>query len=466
MTLQLPSTAENFPLSFFVTSPLHDGESKRPGIVFWIAAITLFAVALSPHDLTLAALNAVLDRIYVSPDLSARLEAVSGKFFRSTRAEFLDILVNSVAIPTKKVLFVASFLLLVYPVLRCVMAADWARDRLLLHRALKRSALVFFGLMLLVTPIGLKSLGDGYGRMSLAPYAEPAGLFSRRFLAPAIAELFGMSGYLYFFLFSLLVAFGVIFFVILWLNRQGIELGWLPLLSLCTSSFVIFNFEMPGYVDQLMIMLALLMAATPMSSVARLGIVALAMATHELSLVIFIPLVMLFGTAIERKGMVILGVVYGSLFLILNASWFGSISTVHSAIPPYGKSPLQFFIEEPGLIFLGILASHKLLWIFPVIAAWRAFRRGSYWPAVAVLFPLLFPLFTLPFAIDTSRLMGWGFAGVLLALLYLVKREGKMPQYFMPLMLVNLLVPSLYIGLNTGPLIFPGLYKILYGWMW
>ncbi len=445
---------------------MYDNARQWPGVTFWIAATALFAVALSPHEVTLFLFNSLLDRIYASPELSAQLQSISGKFFRSTREEFLDILVNSIAVPTKKLLFIGSLAVLAYPVVRGVSKTEWVKDWALLQSLLKRSVVIFFGLAFLVTPIGLKSLGDGYGRMSLAPYAEPAGLFSRRFLAPALAEFLGMSGYVYFFIFSLAIAFGVVFLLILWLNRAGIELGWLPLLSLCTSSFVIFNFEMPGYVDQMMILLALLMAVTPLSSAGILGIVALAMATHELSLVIFVPLIMLFASRTERAGIVILMVIYGSLFVLLNTAWFGAISNVHGSIPPYGKSPLQFFVEEPGLTALGILASHKLLWLIPLLAIGSAIRANRRQPAFSMAWILAVPLLTLPFAIDTSRLMGWGFAGVLLGLLYFARMDEKFLEKLKPLFLFNLVIPSVYVGLNTGPLIFPGLYRILYGWLW
>lgn len=71
------------------------------------------------------------------------------------------------------------------------------------------------------------------------------------------------------------------------------------------------------------------------------------------------------------------------------------------------------------------------------------------------------------FGVDTSRLMGFAFPGFLVALAVVTKylEQGKAKRLLIPLFIVNLLLPSFNIGLNSGIEFFPGLYQFLYGWM-
>ncbi len=85
--------------------------------------------------------------------------------------------------------------------------------------------------------------------------------------------------------------------------------------------------------------------------------------------------------------------------------------------------------------------------------------------ATTILALMLLPLMLVPFAVDTSRFAGFGFFGLLVAVRYAIEHEVLKPKTFMALSVVNLLIPSVYIGVNSGVMLFPGLYRVVYWWM-
>jgi hypothetical protein len=101
------------------------------------------------------------------------------------------------------------------------------------------------------------------------------------------------------------------------------------------------------------------------------------------------------------------------------------------------------------------------LWLVP-IAAWLSRGGASLKQRLCLTITLLFPFTMLPL-VDTSRLIGWGFVGFLFFCAHLLSVEQRpWARWAGRLTLVlNLLIPSLYCGTNTGIIALPGLYERL-----
>jgi hypothetical protein len=84
-------------------------------------------------------------------------------------------------------------------------------------------------------------------------------------------------------------------------------------------------------------------------------------------------------------------------------------------------------------------------------------RRSEAWFIVAVIGAGVLMTFS---AVDTSRLMGFAFPALLVSLAILKdsvsSRTGRLILF--SLFAVNLLIPSVYVGLNSGLRTFRGLY--------
>jgi hypothetical protein len=65
--------------------------------------------------------------------------------------------------------------------------------------------------------------------------------------------------------------------------------------------------------------------------------------------------------------------------------------------------------------------------------------------------------------VDTSRNVGYGFFGMLIALAILLGEEKKFPgfQMLFYIALANIILPSYYVGLNTGFQSYTGLYYLI-----
>ncbi len=445
---------------FFLPSA-PSGRSEAVNKWFWFAVVVLFVVAVTPFETAVMPLTAFLDWVYASSSRTESLREISGKFARSDRTEFLNILVSSLLIPTKKILFLVSVFALVLPIASATRALFRFGEPEMLRRLMRKTMVVFGALVVLVIPFGLKSLGDNYGELSLAPFGAPASLFSRRLLVPGLAESIGLSGYFYYFLFSMAIAFAVVMLLVLWFELSGIQLDLIALISICTSSFVYFNFAFPGYVDGMLVGFVLLLGVVPLDSRSRLGVVALSLCTHELSILMLAPLAILFFSKEERIQAFLVFLVYGLLFVLLNIPWMDRLIENHRSFPPYGISPVQYFSDNPGLLVGGVAIAFKLFWVVPIVAILYAIRNEEVRIAWAIAAVILFPLASLPFALDTSRLMGWSFVALLIGLQYLINTGVLTQRSVRVLAVANLLVPSFYIGLNSGIISQPGLYDVI-----
>lgn len=445
------------------TFDAEQGETKQLNqmLIFWIAVVALFAVATISLETALLPFAAMLDKIRSSPEINSYLQAVSGKFASLDREGMLRLVTVSVIIPIKKIVFLLSVATLLFWPLKSLRRAPWL---LLGGRArLWIATKAFCFMALLVFPLRLRSLGDSYAHMSISPFDEPFGVLYRRLLMPAIANIFGLSGYVFFLALSLIIAFVLLYILLVWLEKSDVKVNQIFLVSLLTCSFFIYAFEMPGYPDQLAMIFLILIVLLPLSELGKLSLAALALATHEASVLMLFPVVLFTFSQKEQQRFFLLILLYGLLALAGAGFDIRSLVNIHSSVG--AAKPLTYFIENPLLLFAGVFIGYKLFWIAIGIAVVKTWNIGDRRLSLFILVALFTPLIILPFAVDTSRLAGLGFFGMLLAVKFLMERNIINPAVAVAFSIANLLIPSFYVGLNSGIVFQPGLYRLVWWWM-
>jgi hypothetical protein len=120
--------------------------------------------------------------------------------------------------------------------------------------------------------------------------------------------------------------------------------------------------------------------------------------------------------------------------------------------------------RHPGEAMLGIFIAHKLLWVVWLWAILLLLTRRRLAEAGVLMLLSAGPLATVVLAMDTSRVVGFGFAGMLAAIHWLT---GELRSRFARLLFVALLVGTIlipYIPTGVRYLLVPsaGVYRELY----
>jgi hypothetical protein len=352
--------------------------------------------------------------------------------------------------PVKGVVFLCSLAVLVSPVVRessrLLKDTEWESFRAQCITSLKAT----FIMSLLIAPLSLQFMGREYGNMSLDPFAHDNILYFRRLLMPVIANILFLRGPILYFVFSLICNFILILLTQVWLVKNDIKLKFWQFVSLLTSSYVIFQFQSPGYTDVLLHIFLLLSVTFPFSERAKVTILTLSLLTHAVfSLTI---LVVLAFFLLDRDALV----KYYLICILYIFFWMGgfgfSVSHAFHVHDARGLSGVEWVMAYPLLEILGIFFSFKLLWTI-IVAALIILARKKQLKLTAEIALLLLCALALTFlGVDTSRHFGWSFYALLLSL-KVVNDEAKRDaegRLFNVIFIVNLLIPSIYVGLNTG----------------
>jgi hypothetical protein len=445
------------PVGFVLSDP--DRPDGPLGPAFWTAVGLLFVAILTPREAGTALIALVLNGIEQSPVLTDVVRRISRKAASADRPVLEEFLYTAVVSPTRKILFLTAVSVLAWPLVSAGRAAEWCRDRHGLRRYSRITAIVFAGVLLLVLPAGLRQMGDGFARLSEDPFGAPASEYARRLVVPALAEALGFRGGVYYLLYSLLLGLLSVFLLVVWCDRARLRLPVWALVSVASSSFIVYNHLMPGYVDQMLVILVFALGLLPLDSRGRLAVVTLGLGTHELSVLLLGPLAIWTFSPRERKAAAVVTILYGSIFLLANGPWLGRLVEAHASIGPFGWTPLEYARGFPDRLLLGVLAAQKAFWI--VIAAallWTWRTSGQLrWPLTLIVAA---PLAVLPMVVDTSRFAGWTFVALLLAIRITVENHASGRSWVRGVAAVNLAIPSVYVGLNTGPITGPGLYQL------
>ena len=445
----MAAALEALPTSPRPTLRLED--SNRPPVLGrWGAGLSVLALFVAVHS--------PIDRVVHA--LLAVQRGLGGAVLAGTaRAEHEALLARAYVQPLRQLLFVVGVVPLLIVILRALAAPEVRR----LLRAVAPTALVACLICaVLAVPfrgsLGVAGMGEAYLKHSLQPFATGSGWYYRRLLTVGLANVTGLSGGLYYpasLGLTLALTVAVAAFTRARLRLTGM-VQLVVVTSICTSQFVFFAFLSPGYVEPLGFALLLVPWIAPTQSEERLACWALVLSCHEALAVALLPLLIVLEGR-DRLPLLALLALYGLLLMLSFGFDLGAILRVQTQLKE--GSSWDFFRSAGGWLALAIFAAHKLLWlaIGGALVDARHARRARAFVAVAALLPLL----TLPIAVDGSRMVGFGFLGVLAALELFARHASR--RVLVALAALNLLIPSFYVGLNTGPRLEPGLYRSAVG---
>ena len=137
-------------------------------------------------------------------------------------------------------------------------------------------------LSILTFGLGNDGMGLTYARISERPFDQDLGEYSTQLLMPAIAYILHLRGFWPYYIFFIFLTIIFIALLYSW-NEASAQLKFWQFVSLCTSSFVIYQFEIPGYSDILVFIFFILVMRGGFSSKAKLSLLILALITHESS---------------------------------------------------------------------------------------------------------------------------------------------------------------------------------------
>jgi hypothetical protein len=457
-----------------------------PQKLFWVVVFNAFVMANLPTARISAAGFSVLE---VLPDtLSKKLLPLSADMQRASQQ-----ITEHVFVPLKELLFLLSLLAIAYPIIRCVSKSRGFWRRLGIKRTVLPALTLFAALSFLVFPYsyprglhshpsGLAGNGQIFGQMSVAPFQENNPMFYKRLLKPAIAHFIHLDGYLRYYFFSLVCTYILILLTVVFsetrllpatsgerhLQTPNPTARWLIYLSLMTSSFLLTDFQWPGYSDHLSFILVLLMAIIPITSQARLATLALCLLNHDGIALALVPVILCCFPKPERVT-ALLGV---GLFYGIVAAGFGfSIHTGlqgHHSVTASG-SVWEAVLQDPGFFLASLFFTYKLLWIVPAIAVAMLLNQKDKATLTAIVGITFFPVLLTLLAWDTTRVAGFGWLGLLIALGILMQEWRRRPKVYhyalLALISANLVFPSYNVVLGFKDTFskypYPGFYMLI-----
>jgi hypothetical protein len=306
------------------------------------------------------------------------------------------------------------------------------------------------------------SLGVDYQALSLEPFGQATGVLNRRILDVALAYYLHLSGGL-FIVWHFLTVFLLLGLTRAFLRRRGAAPNFLTFLSLATASFVIFNFQYPGYPDPLVLALLLIALSVELDAEGLALVTLLALLAHEaLAVALFLPLL----PSLPRRAWpaVLLPVAIYGLFWLADFG-FDPVAGWDRQIHFHGLSGPEALAQRPLIVLIGIAAAAKLVWL--AVGDQLVYIARQY--GVAALARLAAPLAAMlaicAVSYDTSRM---GEVGVVTLLLAWSGCARRWPRWaIMALAVGNLVVPSVYVSpyfaRSMGVMWPPGLYSAYHG---
>ncbi len=423
---------------------LKELENKRCyTLLWWFAILAGFAV-----------IHATNERIFFIIEHYSVIPHNLAAFMLSRK----QAVVQHIFTPVKAVVFLLSMIILIPPLLPDFQKSIKANRGISQWFFEKQTLLVFILLALLVIPASVRSMGTDYADMSIAPFEAGDGWFYKRLLMPALANMLFLQGRGFYLLFSLFFTLVLIQLTRIWLTANKVSLTFIQFLSLGTSSFIIFQFQVPGYPDALMHILLLLAFTFPLKNSSKVTVLALAILAHESSMFLSVILaIFILGRRSLMKFYVLCAV-----YCIF---WVGSYGFApDAAVGSHqvdGLSALQWMQHNPMREVIGILGSYKALWFFVIIGLVLLWQKKEYKPLLLSVLLLLSSFGMTFLAVDTSRIMGWSFIALLLTVKAVHQANEKVwiKKSLNIVYVANLLIPSVYIAVNIHPIWFTGLYR-------
>lgn len=308
-----------------------------------------------------------------------------------------------------------------------------------------------------VTPsIDPYGYGPHYCTLSEDPFSlkTPCGY---RFLSPLLGYLLFLRGKL-FVIFPLILAvafMGAIYRLYRTKSYTPFEsMGMVGLMAM--SSPILFLLHFPGFTDTTTYLLLILAVVSVKRAFWFTVCFTLALLNHPTSFFAIFWLLWLSIIAGRTKK-------YFWRNLLGAGVSVAIMVTIHSIMTStVGAKPANLTIDhylDPALIWentrsisrllpVGMFQGFKLLWILPILAAWRWFVVGRYARCFLYVIIIISAALQMMFAYDTSRLMGMAFPAVLFAAHDLRKswpRATFAPRIWF-LIAITCLIPQFYIG--------------------
>jgi hypothetical protein len=306
------------------------------------------------------------------------------------------------------------------------------------------------------------SLGLDYQHLSVLPFGQDTGVFNRRILDVALAYYLHLSGGL-FILWHFLTVFALLALSRAYLRRLGAEPDFLSFVSLATASFVIFNFQYPGYPDPLVLVLVLVALLVELEVEGLALIVVLALLAHEaLAVALFLPLL----PALPRRvwPVVLLPFAIYGVFWLADFG-FDPVAGWAEQTHFQGLSGPDALMRRPLIVLIGIAAAYKLLWVPVGSQLLFVARRHGAGACARLSAPLIGMAVICIVSYDTSRMAEVAFATLLLAWSGCVTRWSR--AAVTALAIANLVLPSVYVSpyfeRGLGVMWSPGLYAAYHG---
>lgn len=322
---------------------------------------------------------------------------------------------------------------------------------------LREAALVLLLLLPLALPLGVGADGIQYAEYSLAPFAQPEGPAYRRLLPVAAAHALQLDGPLYL-LPSLAVTGALLLLARLFLRAQGLLLRRWEWVSLGSCSFVLFQLHLPGYPEQWVYLLLLASLLADGRGPGRAALTALMLISHE-SAALFglLPLLVLHYPRTQTPRIVAVIALFFAMWLVQFGFDLKVALATHTVVDH--TDPITVLLKGPVHLLWGVLLTHKALWAVGASAVVRGLRRPSgRRRAALVAAALLLPFFQLLLAVDISRLITFGFVGILFALAQDLPRFC--PRARAALFGLNLALPTIFYGPYPLTLTPPGVYRV------
>jgi hypothetical protein len=318
----------------------------------------------------------------------------------------------SIIVPNLKGLFFfVAVAALFYPIARdiCrILKSDWQK-----YIGFTGISLIISSLLLALGPqLGLRSMGESYGRMAQSPFSEPAGWLNTRLLMPAVSHIFFFREKWLYFIFSIVLINIFITMLQAW-NEKNAHLSAWQILSVCTSSFVMLQFQFPGYPDILVFLFFILVMLDDICQEAKLSLLFLGLITHESSVFIGVILAWRF---LDRKN----GAIYLAILFLYTGIWIltakGDISSILSSHNVNGISGLEWIHKHPWREMFGIFFSYKLLWLLVIVGVITSYLSVKYKDGIFIIAVFGMGVAMTFLGVDTSRLLGFAFPGLLVSL--------------------------------------------------
>jgi hypothetical protein len=413
---------------------------------FAFSIVVIFAVVHSPMNFARIWYDRICTDFY-SPGY------ISAEAYHYAESE-KDLFLTHYYVPIRAILFFFSLSCVLYPVIVSIKNRYRQRASVWLHKKNLLTVLLSFVILcVLVFPLNLAYMGRDYAQMSYNPfgYLDLLNWFYQRLLMPSLAYFLQLEGPVLYFVFSLSCTLTLCGLVHLFFLERGIPLTMVELISICTSSFIVSQLYLPGYTEQMAYIFLILLFVVPTGPVSRLSIVVLAMISHEISTVVVVLIAIFYFTREERWNVGAVIVLYAFFWFLSYGLNLANLLAVRNV---RGISGIGYLARYPVREILGVAVSMKLLWLVVGIALYKLKAERKViagFIAIALFFTVV--------GVDTSRLMGFGFLGLLLSF-YWVKRDSLVrPTWLRYIMIANLLIPSFYIGTLSGLELINGIFN-------